>query len=238
MSEIGKCMKENWGHQPRWLNVKRPYSGDDVLRLRGSVKIAHTIAEMGAHQLWALLNSEEITEIPTIDTAYYIHRDFKALYLERASLALQVNKTLRRADEANFGENKINYIVPVIIGLGGEFSQVVTIYEITRELIEAGVSGIRLCHKHVPPNTLIKMIVAVRLAADVCSVPLVIFVDTVDPDQAEACALYCDQIIPQENKIRFLDVNRTCSEHIYARRYAEEVGKVITQHLRKDRSAS
>jgi len=42
----------------RFDNKKRPYSVEDVLRLRGSVPVAHTLAERGASQLWSLLQEE------------------------------------------------------------------------------------------------------------------------------------------------------------------------------------
>jgi isocitrate lyase len=44
---------------PRFAGIVRPYSTEDVLRLRGSVKIEHTLAEMGARRLWELLHTED-----------------------------------------------------------------------------------------------------------------------------------------------------------------------------------
>ena len=42
----------------RWLGVERPFSIDQVTRLRGSVKVAHTLAHRGALRLWELLKRE------------------------------------------------------------------------------------------------------------------------------------------------------------------------------------
>ncbi len=42
----------------RFRGIVRPYTGHDVERLRGSVRIAHTLAELGAERLWRLLNDE------------------------------------------------------------------------------------------------------------------------------------------------------------------------------------
>ena len=47
---------------PRFEGVVRPYSPEDVLRLRGSVKIEHTLAEMGARRLWELLHTEDYVQ--------------------------------------------------------------------------------------------------------------------------------------------------------------------------------
>jgi len=43
----------------RWKGIERPYSADDVQRLRGSVTVEHTLARLGAERLWELLHSED-----------------------------------------------------------------------------------------------------------------------------------------------------------------------------------
>lgn len=50
------AINKDWQENPRWKNVKRPYSAQDVVSLRGSVLPAHTIAERGANKLWELVN--------------------------------------------------------------------------------------------------------------------------------------------------------------------------------------
>ena len=42
----------------RWQGIERPYTEDDVERLRGSVTVEHTLARLGAERLWRLLNEE------------------------------------------------------------------------------------------------------------------------------------------------------------------------------------
>jgi isocitrate lyase len=42
----------------RWAGIARPYSPEDVKRLRGSVTIEHTLAQLGARRLWEILNTE------------------------------------------------------------------------------------------------------------------------------------------------------------------------------------
>ncbi|MCA9620856.1 MAG: isocitrate lyase, partial [Myxococcales bacterium] len=43
----------------RWQHVIRPYDDSDVLRLRGSIRIEHTLARLGAERLWKLMTEEE-----------------------------------------------------------------------------------------------------------------------------------------------------------------------------------
>ena len=45
-------LKKDWSENPRWNGVKRGYTAEDVVRLRGSVKIEHTLAKLGAEKLW------------------------------------------------------------------------------------------------------------------------------------------------------------------------------------------
>ena len=48
-NEIAQLKKE-WAENPRWKNTTRPYSAEDVVRLRGSVQIEHTLARRGAER--------------------------------------------------------------------------------------------------------------------------------------------------------------------------------------------
>jgi len=50
------ALAKDWAENPRWKGIKRGYSADDVVRLRGSFPIEHTLARRGAERLWALVN--------------------------------------------------------------------------------------------------------------------------------------------------------------------------------------
>lgn len=54
-----KNIEKEWAENPRWKGVERPYSAEEVLKLRGTVEIKYSIAEMGARRLWELLHSED-----------------------------------------------------------------------------------------------------------------------------------------------------------------------------------
>ena len=56
--QTAAALAESWQHDARWQGITRPYSAEDVLRLRGSVVIEHTLARLGAERLWELLHSE------------------------------------------------------------------------------------------------------------------------------------------------------------------------------------
>ena len=58
MSKEGQIKKieQDWAENPRWTGVTRDYTAADVVRLRGSVQIEHTLARRGAEKLWKLVN--------------------------------------------------------------------------------------------------------------------------------------------------------------------------------------
>jgi len=42
----------------RWEGIERPYSAEEVVVLRGSIHVEHTLARLGAERLWALLKGD------------------------------------------------------------------------------------------------------------------------------------------------------------------------------------
>ncbi|AJW63428.1 isocitrate lyase [Elizabethkingia sp. HX WHF] len=52
-------LQQDWNENPRWAGIIRPYTPEDVLRLRGSYKIDYTIAQLMAEKFWNKLNSQE-----------------------------------------------------------------------------------------------------------------------------------------------------------------------------------
>lgn len=53
-------MARDWEHNSRWKSIVRPYTPEDVLKLRGKVEIAYTLASNGAEKLWKLLQEQPV----------------------------------------------------------------------------------------------------------------------------------------------------------------------------------
>lgn len=51
-------LEKDWSTNPRWKGITRPYSAEDVVRLRGSLQIEYTLATRGAEKLWGLVNGD------------------------------------------------------------------------------------------------------------------------------------------------------------------------------------
>jgi isocitrate lyase len=54
-SRTAEQIEKSWTNEPRWKGIHRSYSAADVVRLRGSVHVEHTLARIGAERLWQLM---------------------------------------------------------------------------------------------------------------------------------------------------------------------------------------
>ena len=57
--ELEKKIIKDWNENPRWDGVKRPYTANEVVNLKGSINIEHSIAKLGAEKFWDLLQKDE-----------------------------------------------------------------------------------------------------------------------------------------------------------------------------------
>ena len=57
--ELIKKINKDWENNSRWIGVKRPYSAEEVVNLKGSLSVEHTLAKEGAKKFWNLLKMDE-----------------------------------------------------------------------------------------------------------------------------------------------------------------------------------
>ncbi len=88
-------LEHDWGTNPRWQGLRRPYSPADVARLRGSVRVEHTLARMGATRLWELLHSEgyvaALGALTGNQAIQQVRAGLKAIYLSGWQVAADAN---------------------------------------------------------------------------------------------------------------------------------------------------
>jgi isocitrate lyase len=88
-------LEKEWETSARWNGVTRDYTAADVLRLRGSVDIRHTLAEMGAERLWDLLNTEPFVNalgaLTGNQAVQQVRAGLKAIYLSGWQVAADAN---------------------------------------------------------------------------------------------------------------------------------------------------
>jgi isocitrate lyase len=84
-----------WAGDPRWLGVRRDYTAQDVVRLRGSLQERHTLAERGAARLWELLHDEEYVNalgaLTGGQAVQMVRAGLKAIYLSGWQVAADAN---------------------------------------------------------------------------------------------------------------------------------------------------
>src|SRR6266566_2343713 len=84
-----------WKENTRWEGITRPYSAEDVIRLRGSVKIEYTLARLGAERLWNLLHSETyvaaLGALTGKQAVQQVKAGLKAIYLSGWQVAADAN---------------------------------------------------------------------------------------------------------------------------------------------------
>jgi isocitrate lyase len=90
-----KALERDWKKNRRWDGIVRDYSADDVLRLRGSIDIKYTLAEMGAERLWDLLHSEPFVgalgALTGNQAIQQVRAGLKAIYLSGWQVAADAN---------------------------------------------------------------------------------------------------------------------------------------------------
>ena len=126
-------IQKDWDTNPRWKNVKRDYTAEEVVRCSGSVRIQHSLAKNGAEKLWDLINKEDFVNALGALTGNQAMQQakagLKAVYLSGWQVAgdanssgqmypdqslypvdsvpaviRRINNSLRRADQLNVAE--------------------------------------------------------------------------------------------------------------------------------------
>jgi isocitrate lyase len=128
-------LQQHWDNEARWTGIKRGYSAEEVVRLRGTVVIDHSLARLGAGKLWNSLNTTDFVNalgaLTGNQAMQQVKAGLKAIYLSGWQVAAdanvagemypdqslypansvplvvkRINNTLLRADQLNHAEGK------------------------------------------------------------------------------------------------------------------------------------
>ncbi len=128
-----KQLEKDWTENPRWKGATRDYTAAEVVRLRGSVQIEHTLARRGAEKLWKLVNEDDyincLGAVTGGQAVQQVKAGVKAIYLSGWQVAAdgntsetmypdqslyavdsvptmvrRINNAFKRADEINWGK--------------------------------------------------------------------------------------------------------------------------------------
>jgi isocitrate lyase len=129
------ALEKEWAENPRWKGIQRGYTAADVVRLRGSLHVEHTLAKRGAQKLWNLINTEPFVNslgaLTGNQAMQQVKAGLKAIYLSGWQVAgdansngemypdqslyavdsvpkvvKRINATFKRADEIQWSEGK------------------------------------------------------------------------------------------------------------------------------------
>ncbi|MEO8006838.1 MAG: isocitrate lyase, partial [Betaproteobacteria bacterium] len=93
-----EALKKEWNDNPRWAGIKRGYSAEEVIRLRGSVRIEHTLARLGAEKLWQRMHDMPFVNSLGASTGNQAMQQVKAglsaIYLSGWQVAADANDSL------------------------------------------------------------------------------------------------------------------------------------------------
>ncbi|WP_022835356.1 isocitrate lyase [Salisaeta longa] len=109
-------LERQWRQEARWNGIKRPYTGEDVLRLRGSFQVEHTLARMGAERLWALMDDEPYVNalgaLTGNQAMQQVKAGLKAIYLSGWQVAADANLSRQMyPDQSLYASNSVPDVI-------------------------------------------------------------------------------------------------------------------------------
>jgi isocitrate lyase len=165
-------LTEEWASSPRWRGIRRGYQASDVLGLRPSVVVEHTLARVGAERLWRLLAERDF--VPALgamtggQAVQMAKAGLEAIYLSGWQVAADANQAeqvypdqslypansvpamLRRINNALLRAEQIarvegrtrSAVVPIVADAEAGFGGPLNAYELTAAMIAAGAAGV------------------------------------------------------------------------------------------------
>ncbi len=111
-----EALKREWQTQSRWEGVTRTYEAEKVIRLRGSMKIEHTIADKMSRKLWTLFQTEDF--VPALgaltgnQAVEMAQAGLKAIYLSGWQVAADANlANMMYPDQSLYPANSVPSVV-------------------------------------------------------------------------------------------------------------------------------
>ncbi|MFP4440057.1 MAG: isocitrate lyase [Chloroflexaceae bacterium] len=109
-------LAKSWSEDARWKGIERPYTAEDVIRLRGSIQVEHTLARLGAERLWKLLHTEDFINalgaLTGNQAVQQVKAGLKAIYLSGWQVAADANIAGQMyPDQSLYPANSVPHVV-------------------------------------------------------------------------------------------------------------------------------
>lgn len=109
-------ISHDWKTNPRWKNITRTYSAEEVCKLRPSVHVEHSLARLGADKFWRLLQEKEHTvalgALTGAQAVNMVRAGLKAIYLSGWQVAADANTSSQTyPDQSLYPVNSVPQVV-------------------------------------------------------------------------------------------------------------------------------
>ena len=109
-------LNAEWKNSPRWKGVTRPYSVEDVYKLKGTIDRGYTLSKLGSTRLWKLLHEEPYVHVLSAVTGnqaiQQVKAGLKAIYVSGWQVAADMNTSLRMyPDQSLYPSDSVPYLL-------------------------------------------------------------------------------------------------------------------------------
>jgi isocitrate lyase len=172
ISSEAAALQQRWDTDPRWAGIERPYTAEEVVRLRGRIRESHTFAAQAADKLWSQVTTEDF--VPALgcltgnQAVECVKAGLRAIYLSGwqvaadANLAGQtypdqslypansvpaivqrINNALRRADQIAWSSGRdADFLAPIVADAEAGFGGPLNAFELMSSMIKAGAAAV------------------------------------------------------------------------------------------------
>jgi isocitrate lyase len=170
--EDAEALEQDWDTNPRWHGIERHYSAEDVIKLRGSFRVEHSVARAGAERLWRLVREEDFVAalgaLTGGQAVEMVKAGLQAIYLSGWQVAAdanlashtypdqslypansvpavvrRINNALQRADQIAWAEGTpAHTMAPIVADAEAGFGGTLNVFELMKSMIEAGAAGV------------------------------------------------------------------------------------------------
>jgi isocitrate lyase len=167
-----QALEQRWATEPRWHGIERPYTAEEVVRLRGRVRIEQSLARHGTERLWQMINRDDyvaaLGALTGGQAVEMVKGGLQAIYLSGWQVAAdanvagetypdqslypansvptvvhRINNALHRADQIAWSEGRdVDHLAPIVADAEAGFGGSLNAYELMTEMIEAGAAAV------------------------------------------------------------------------------------------------
>jgi isocitrate lyase len=166
------ALQQRWDTDSRWKGIERPYTAEEVVRLRGKIRDSHGFAVQAAERLWELITTEDY--VPTLgcltgnQAVECVKAGLQAIYLSGWQVAAdanlagetypdqslypansvpavvrRINNALQRVDQIAWAEgHDADFLAPIVADAEAGFGGPLNAFELMTEMVESGAAGV------------------------------------------------------------------------------------------------